>query len=178
MSDTIETTVLCWCGARFLSESSLISHTQWVHTDWLPGPLLAFAAARGGVCYWCGGPVVTDQGTKHPLSPTREHLVPRAHRGTNAAGNLVLAHRRCNTMRGTMAPDDFRRKMKRGVAEQVDAAGLNPVCPSGRAGSTAAAPTTTQRAAIRDFWSEQNLAEIGGRVRRDLAREERHREHN
>jgi HNH endonuclease len=138
----------------------------------VPARLAAFARDHGSVCHWCGAPVLFDVKNNHGLAPSRDHLKPKSQRGTDAPSNLVLAHRSCNSRRGTMEPAVFA-ELIRGVAKQVDAAGLNPVCPSGRAGSTPAAPTRRQWASMRDFWPEQNLAEIGTRVARDLAREHR-----
>jgi 5-methylcytosine-specific restriction endonuclease McrA len=37
----------------------------------------------------------------HPRSPTVDHLIPVSEGGTDAPENLRLAHRTCNTKRGT-----------------------------------------------------------------------------
>lgn len=141
-------------------------------TTILSSKLAAFARRHGCVCYWCKNAVLLDVSTTHGLSPSRDHLKPKAHRGTNEASNLVLAHRSCNTRRGTLSPEAFRLLL-RDVTEQVGEAGLTPSVPSVRAGSIPVATTQKQWVSMRDFWPEQNLAEIGSRVRRDLAREER-----
>jgi 5-methylcytosine-specific restriction endonuclease McrA len=38
---------------------------------------------------------------QQPNSATLDHIVPRAHGGTNIRANLVVACRRCNTTRNT-----------------------------------------------------------------------------
>lgn len=66
-----------------------------------PGRLrkLAKIALRNGGqwrCCWCGGHL-------YPESATLEHIIPRAHGGTDALRNLDMACIPCNTARG--APD-------------------------------------------------------------------------
>jgi len=51
---------------------------------------------QGGCCFYCGGPV----GAK----ATFDHLIPQAYGGTDDPGNIVLAHRRCNQMKGDRLP--------------------------------------------------------------------------
>src|SRR5712671_415110 len=90
----------------------------------LPASLAAFARQHGGVCYWCEAPVLFNVPTNHGLAPSREHLKPASKGGRSDPDNLVLAHRACNSRRGTLAAVAFRLLI-RGVAEQADAAGLN-----------------------------------------------------
>lgn len=54
----------------------------------------------GYTCWLCGTP--TSRIFKHddPLSPTLDHLTPRAHGGTDDLDNLGTAHWICNSLRG------------------------------------------------------------------------------
>lgn len=52
--------------------------------------------AQGGRCFHCGEPV----GAK----ATDDHLIPRAYGGADVPGNVVLAHRRCNQLKGDRLP--------------------------------------------------------------------------
>lgn len=52
---------------------------------------------QGGVCFYCQRPFTTGGKRR----PTREHLVPRAHGGSNRPTNIVAACFGCNHDRGT-----------------------------------------------------------------------------
>src|SRR4051794_8954390 len=52
--------------------------------------------AQGGACFYCGQPI----GGK----ATDDHLIPRAYGGATVPGNIVLAHRRCNRLKGDRLP--------------------------------------------------------------------------
>jgi 5-methylcytosine-specific restriction endonuclease McrA len=51
-------------------------------------------------CHLCGAPVPRDGLGDQDVRPTRDHLIPRSLGGTNAMGNLKLAHAHCNRRRG------------------------------------------------------------------------------
>src|ERR1700743_2424801 len=87
------------CGHKpFKTAGALSAHHSASHK--ISGRLFRFAMRHGMNCMWCGEPVVTDGINRdHPLAPTREHLVPKALNGKTTAGNLGLAHRRCNALR-------------------------------------------------------------------------------
>lgn len=51
---------------------------------------------QGGCCFYCGEPV----GAK----ATFDHVVPQAYGGVDEPNNIVLAHRRCNQMKGDRLP--------------------------------------------------------------------------
>ena len=53
-------------------------------------------------CYWCDRPI-----TKKTIS--LEHLVPRSLGGKDVIENCVLACKKCNSRRGTMTPEEFRK---------------------------------------------------------------------
>ncbi len=57
---------------------------------------------QGGRCFYCD----------HPLGAkaTFDHVIPQAYGGVDAPGNVVLAHRRCNQIKGDRLP----------TAEEVD----------------------------------------------------------
>ena len=63
-------------------------------------------AAQGGLCYYCGqpmnierlvGPVPREVGSDN--DPTIDHKQPRSRGGADTSDNLVLACRRCNTLK-------------------------------------------------------------------------------
>lgn len=64
---------------------------------------------QGGRCFYCGEPV--------GAGATFDHLIPKAYGGTDAAANIVLAHRRCNRLKGDRLPtpdeiDRFARQRR------------------------------------------------------------------
>ena len=61
----------------------------------------AIYEACGWVCQLCSSPVRTDVKPHHPRYPTLDHIVPRAHGGSDDESNLRLACFQCNTRRGT-----------------------------------------------------------------------------
>ncbi len=67
--------------------------------------LLEVAERDGWVCWLCGGKVAADDGRAGPWAPSVDHVVPKARGGGNAAANLRLAHRRCNSRRGSRLPE-------------------------------------------------------------------------
>jgi 5-methylcytosine-specific restriction endonuclease McrA len=55
----------------------------------------------GSFCHLCGDLLdrkVLD--CNHPRYITFDHIIPRAKGGTDTIGNLCLAHKRCNELRG------------------------------------------------------------------------------
>lgn len=62
------------------------------------GATVADLVARdGAACSLCGEVVDLDVKWPHPMSATRDHVVPYSLGGSNAAENLALAHAVCNT---------------------------------------------------------------------------------
>lgn len=55
------------------------------------------------ICVYCG----TDLHNARPANVTLDHLLPRCDGGTNEAGNLVTACRRCNCSRGARLWQEF-----------------------------------------------------------------------
>lgn len=55
----------------------------------------------GWRCHICGHAVNKLRSGLHPKGPTIDHLVPIAHGGSDTRENVALAHRLCNTRRGT-----------------------------------------------------------------------------
>lgn len=52
-------------------------------------------------CHICRRRVNPELRWPHPRSPSRDHLIPIADRGSNDPENLALAHLRCNVLRNT-----------------------------------------------------------------------------
>jgi len=52
-----------------------------------------------GLCYWCGGAMLTDVPSDHPQFLTADHLVPLHAGGETKHGNIVAACRKCNNER-------------------------------------------------------------------------------
>lgn len=67
-----------------------------------PRPLLEDIALRDGWrCHLCARPVDAALYFQHRDAATLDHLVPVSVGGTDEAANLALAHRGCNSRRGT-----------------------------------------------------------------------------
>ncbi|MCY0962990.1 HNH endonuclease [Streptomyces sp. H27-H5] len=67
-----------------------------------PRPLLEDVALRDGWrCHLCTQPVDPAMHFQHRDAATLDHLVPVSAGGTDEASNLALAHRGCNSRRGT-----------------------------------------------------------------------------
>ncbi|GEA86865.1 HNH endonuclease [Cellulomonas cellasea] len=61
----------------------------------------------GGRCVWCGRPFA------RLVTPTREHLVPRAKGGPSWLENEVAACRRCNAERGHRSAVEWLEECER-----------------------------------------------------------------
>ncbi|HYD30856.1 MAG TPA: HNH endonuclease [Azospirillaceae bacterium] len=61
-----------------------------------PDDTLVMEVIQGGRCFYCGEPV----GAK----ATFDHVIPQCYGGTDDPGNIVLAHRRCNQLKGDRLP--------------------------------------------------------------------------
>lgn len=57
---------------------------------------------QGSICAICGGEM--DYGNGFDQEPTVDHVISLAMGGADRLGNLVAAHRRCNTMKGSLPP--------------------------------------------------------------------------
>lgn len=60
-------------------------------------PVEQIAAEDGTACCLCGEPVDMAIASPDRLSPSIDHIVPRAHGGSDRRENLQLAHRGCNS---------------------------------------------------------------------------------
>ena len=61
---------------------------------------LQICEAAGWKCTLCESPVRPDADVNHPRYPNLDHIVPRAHGGSDDPSNLRLACRQCNILRG------------------------------------------------------------------------------
>ncbi len=59
--------------------------------------ILRLAHIQGGRCYLCGGMM------RERSSPTRDHVLPRAHGGKDG-GNVLAAHSVCNNKKADRMP--------------------------------------------------------------------------
>ena len=81
------------------------------------------ALRDGATCWLCGGGVDATAHTGSPWAGSVDHVVPRARGGGDEPTNLRLAHRRCNSARGSRLPElDWPRDVP-----VVDAAPIWPV---------------------------------------------------
>lgn len=85
----------------------------------------------GGTCHLCDMPIWFDAPhdvhrkkgqtflvMRHGCGPTIDHLVPRSKGGSNALSNLRLAHKWCNSTRGTMPVETFRARLGTNALKQ------------------------------------------------------------
>lgn len=63
------------------------------------------AERDGWTCWLCGGDIDPTATVSSPWRATIDHLVPRSRGGGHEPANLRLAHRRCNTRRGSHLPE-------------------------------------------------------------------------
>ena len=72
------------------------------HYESLKVPLAAVWERDNGVCHLCGEYVHYEQAS-------RDHLVPRFNGGPTTFDNVALAHKKCNSKRGIVPIDEFKR---------------------------------------------------------------------
>lgn len=58
-----------------------------------------------GACFHCGELMLNSGSSNHGLYWSREHVYPRSRNGSTY-GNVVLAHRKCNSARGNPEPSE------------------------------------------------------------------------
>lgn len=58
--------------------------------------IAAIVERDGALCALCGTEVDLTIAWPHPLCPTRDHIVPWSHGGSDGLDNLQLAHASCN----------------------------------------------------------------------------------
>ena len=61
--------------------------------------LRTIVARDGWICSLCGEPIDKSLPREHPMSWTFDHVIAVRYGGTNANGNLALAHYHCNNDR-------------------------------------------------------------------------------
>ena len=59
----------------------------------------------GWVCWLCGNAVDPGAQVGSANAASMDHVLPRKHGGTTDDANLRLAHRRCNSRRGSALPE-------------------------------------------------------------------------
>lgn len=70
-------------------------------------PLTRIHADFNGICALCGGYVELEDAS-------RDHIVPRSAGGGNDRGNIQLAHKSCNNLKGDILfPDNWQEQLKR-----------------------------------------------------------------
>jgi hypothetical protein len=74
--------------------------------------------AQQGACFHCGEPMLRTGPANHGDRWSREHIYPRARNGSTY-GNVVLAHRKCNSARGSPEPTEEEIARARLIIEMV-----------------------------------------------------------
>lgn len=73
-------------------------------------------ARDGAKCWLCETDIDMTLRFPNPGCATRDHVIPRKHRGSNHISNLRLAHKYCNEARGaTITADVFNAYKDDGV---------------------------------------------------------------
>lgn len=67
-----------------------------------------------GQCAYCGKQISPFSGWQI------EHMVPKARGGGNIIDNLVAACPRCNQLKKTKTPDEYKEKMTYGYAKEIE----------------------------------------------------------
>ncbi len=111
----------------------------------IPSKLVAFSRSHGNKCYWCKGIVLLNVYANHGLAPSRDHLKPKSEGGTSHPNNLVLAHRSCNSRRGSLSEETFTKMVDKAISQEV----YND---REKASLASIAPTKKQWVSMRDFW--------------------------
>jgi 5-methylcytosine-specific restriction endonuclease McrA len=71
------------------------------HRKWRWQRVTKIMARDGSSCSICGKPLARGyRDPNHESYITFDHIVPRSRGGASDLGNLRLAHRSCNTLRG------------------------------------------------------------------------------
>lgn len=109
------------CHALFPTSRARKRHRD--RCEVLSEQIKRFAERHNFTCCWCNQPVRIDVPLTHPLSPTREHVIPKAIKAPGQVSSRALAHSACNHRRATMNADGFRRLM---MGEAVTKADLWP----------------------------------------------------
>jgi hypothetical protein len=104
------TTIQAFCSRRhrFLAESAVRRSRENGAVGILP-PLPYIYRRDGCQCQICGLKVSLRHPVGHPLSATRDHIVPLTLGGSNDAANIQLAHHRCNGSKGNRRTGDQLR---------------------------------------------------------------------
>lgn len=66
--------------------------------------MMDIAKRDGRRCHLCGKHVDMDLGHMDAMGPTLDHLIPVSEGGKHTPENVALAHRSCNSRRGTSGP--------------------------------------------------------------------------
>ena len=79
-----------------------------------------------GRCSYCRCATLLDAHPSDDRAATRDHVIPLSsgHYKRNKPKNQVLACRRCNSLKGSLAADEFREFLKRDFAERAERARL------------------------------------------------------
>jgi hypothetical protein len=77
--------------------------SKMCHYESLKVPLAAVWERDNGICHLCGNYVHYEQAS-------RDHLIPKFNGGPTTFDNVALAHKKCNSKRGTAPIDEFKRR--------------------------------------------------------------------
>ena len=99
---------------------------------------------QSGRCFHCGEAMLMGVASNHGRGWSREHIFPVSRGGRNA-GNVVLAHRKCNSARGNPEPSEDEIERARAIFAVMGLAPFPDVC----------LPTAKPMAKMADVWPIQ-----------------------
>lgn len=95
---------------RIAQAAAASSHSERMKRRW---------RKHGKVCAYCKNPVTTERGNNHPMSPSRDHVIPLSRGGRDSLDNIVMACRWCNNRKGSLDGEEFVAWLE-GQASRLD----------------------------------------------------------
>lgn len=111
---------------------------------------------QNGRCYLCGEPMSLSNDLKDRRRATADHVIPKS-KGGAIEGNIKAAHEICNTRRGSMDPEAYKRSFKNGSYTVYLTTRYTPV-PGGRNDGTGGAQINPEQKKAGDKSKEAQPA--------------------